>query len=126
MKKSGMTYAALALIAGASLTGCGSQAAGIDGAWARASMADMDCAGNLETLIIKDDKAGILLVGQVVRLFEGLERTAEDDGSIVLQSGSDTFRFMKTDRDHMTYVSGPSVSGHFTSDAPVGIVRCPA
>lgn len=126
MRKYGMSCAALAAFAAMSLTACGSKAASVDGAWASASMADMDCAGNLETIIIRDDKIGILLVGQIVKLYEGLERKVEDDGTIVFHSDSDEFRFLPTSNNHMTYVSGPSVSRHFTDDAPVEIVRCPA
>ncbi|MEO1964428.1 hypothetical protein [Hyphomonas sp.] len=113
------------------LSACGNSTSQMEGFWAVESLASMDCAGHLEDMGIKinggdENFVAISLAGRVIKKFDGLTATKEDDGTITLASENVRFSFRQDDRNRLSLLSGPSGFEHNTLRTPPNdLVRCP-
>lgn len=115
----------------AAVGACGNPTSQMEGFWATESLASMDCAGHLEDMGIKitggdENFVALSLAGRVIKKFDGLTATKEDDGTISLASNEVQFIFRQEDRDRLTLLSGPGGYEHNTLRSPPNeLVRCP-
>jgi hypothetical protein len=125
-------YALFAVLIGVGLAACNSADNELNGRWIAEVMGDtFDCQGNLNTLMIDNNRIAVYLAGQIVQEFNGLEtlvgEVAGYEGVRSIHMRSDTAQFMFSDDNGRIslLVATPQVAGSVLDRLPQELRRCP-
>lgn len=125
-------YALSAVLIGVGLTACNSADNELNGRWISGVMGDnFDCQGNLNTLLIDNDRITVYLAGQIAQEFSGLETLVgevagyEGVRSIHMRSDSAQFLFSDDNGTIRLQVATPQVAGSVLDRLPQELRRCP-